>query len=67
RVLPCPVLTQDERLSTVAANRALRAGGQKTRNTRGFVDQVAAQMILQTYLDSLPPDVSVNDESSLAD
>lgn len=66
RALPCPVLTQDERLSTVAANRALRSGGQKTRNTRGFVDQVAAQMILQTYLDSLPPD-ALSDESSLAD
>lgn len=56
RALSCPVITQDERLSTVAANRALRSGGQKTRNTRGFVDQVAAQMILQTHLDSLPTD-----------
>jgi putative Holliday junction resolvase len=51
----CPVVTQDERLSTVAANRALRESGQKTRNTRGIVDQVAAQMILQTYLDNHQP------------
>ena len=28
--------------------------GKKTRQTRGYVDQVAAQMILQGYLDSLP-------------
>ena len=35
----------------MAANRALRDAGQKTRRTRGFVDQVAAQMILQGYLD----------------
>jgi putative Holliday junction resolvase len=49
----CPVRTWDERLSTVAANRALRDAGKKTRNTRGYVDQVAAQMILQGYLDSL--------------
>lgn len=56
RALSCPVITQDERLSTVAANRALQAGGQRTRKTRDFVDQVAAQMILQTYLDSLPAD-----------
>ena len=41
----------DERLTTMAANRALRDAGQKTRRTRGFVDQVAAQMILQGYLD----------------
>jgi putative holliday junction resolvase len=51
-VLPCEVVTWDERLSTVAANRALREAGKKTRTTRGYVDQVAAQMILQGYLDS---------------
>ena len=49
--LPCAVVTWDERLTTVAANRALREAGKKTRATRGYVDQVAAQMILQGYLD----------------
>lgn len=51
-VLPCPVATWDERLTTVAAHRALRDAGKKTRHTRDYVDQVAAQMILQSYLDS---------------
>ena len=50
-ILPCPVVTWDERLTTVAAHRALRDAGKKTRDTRGYLDQVAAQMILQTYLD----------------
>jgi putative Holliday junction resolvase len=50
-ILPCPVVTWDERLTTVAAHRALRDAGKKTRHTRGYVDQVAAQMILQGYLD----------------
>jgi putative Holliday junction resolvase len=50
-ILPCPVVTWDERLTTVAAQRALRDAGKKTRHTRGYVDQVAAQMILQGYLD----------------
>ena len=50
-ILPCPVVTWDERLTTVAAHRALRDAGKKTRDTRGYVDQVAAQMILQGYLD----------------
>ncbi len=50
-ILPCPVVTWDERLTTVAAHRALRDAGKKTRQTRGYVDQVAAQMILQSYLD----------------
>ena len=51
-ILPCPVVTWDERLTTAAANRALRDAGKKTRQTRAYVDQVAAQMILQSYLDS---------------
>jgi putative Holliday junction resolvase len=54
-ILPCPVVTWDERLTTAAAHRALRETGKKTRHTRGYVDQVAAQMILQSYLDSRAP------------
>jgi len=50
-ILRCPVVTWDERLTTAAAHRALRDAGKKTRHTRGYVDQVAAQMILQSYLD----------------
>src|SRR5258708_31428071 len=50
-ILPCPVVTWDERLTTVAAHRALRDAGKKTRDTRRYIDQVAAQMILQSYLD----------------
>ena len=50
-ILACPVVTWDERLTTAAAHRALRDAGKKTRHTRGYVDQVAAQMILQSYLD----------------
>ena len=53
-LLPCEVLTWDERLTTTAASRALRESGRKTRDSRGVIDQVAAQMILQSYLDSLP-------------
>lgn len=50
-LVSCDLVTVDERLSTVAAHRALRDSGRKTRQTRDYVDQVAAQMILQTYLD----------------
>ena len=56
-VLPCPVVTWDERLTTVAAHRALRDAGKKMRHTRGYIDQVAAQMILQSYLDRRAADV----------
>jgi putative pre-16S rRNA nuclease len=51
-ILPCTIVPWDERLTTAAAHRALRDAGKKTRQTRGYVDQVAAQMILQSYLDS---------------
>jgi len=53
KAVSCQVITWDERLTTVAAHRALRDAGKKTKETRGYVDQVAAQMILQGYLDSL--------------
>ena len=49
--LKCSVEVWDERLTTVATERALREAGKKTRKTRHIVDQVAAQMILQGYLD----------------
>ena len=54
-LLAAKCVTWDERLTTTAANRALRDSGRKTRNSRSVVDQVAAQMILQGYLDSLQP------------
>jgi putative Holliday junction resolvase len=54
-LVSCEVITWDERLTTMAANRALHSSGRKVRNSRGVIDQVAAQMILQGYLDSLQP------------
>jgi putative Holliday junction resolvase len=52
-LVSCEIVTWDERLSTVAAERALREAGKKTRETRAIRDQVAAQIILQSYLDRL--------------
>jgi putative Holliday junction resolvase len=42
----------DERLSTVAAERALVGGGVRRRARRDVVDQVAASVFLQTWLDA---------------
>ena len=47
----CTVDLWDERLTTVAAQRALRESGRKARDQRGVVDQVAAQILLQSWLD----------------
>ena len=54
----CPVDLWDERLTTVAAQRALRESGRKARDQRGVVDQVAAQILLQSWLDRAPCDLS---------
>ena len=46
------IVEYDERLTTVMANQALRAAGRSTRTTKDIRDSVAAQILLQNYLDS---------------
>ncbi len=48
----CPVKLWDERLTSVAAQRALHESGKNVKQSRAVIDQVAAQMILQGWLDS---------------
>lgn len=50
-VVGVPVETYDERLTTVAAEAALRAGGVRGSARRERVDKVAAAVILQGWLD----------------
>jgi putative Holliday junction resolvase len=47
-----PVFEWDERLSTVSAHHALREAGFDGKQRKGLVDKVAAQIILQNYLDA---------------
>ena len=49
------LITLDERLSTVAAQEQLRAAGRTERNSRNVIDQAAACVILQDYLDQQAP------------
>ena len=46
--------TADERLTTVEAQRALRASGKTDRAARGVVDSAAAMVLLQAWLDRSP-------------
>lgn len=48
-----PVILWDERLTTVAAERVLMESGVRREHRKEYVDQIAASMILQGYLDSL--------------
>ena len=50
-VLRVPVVTHDERLTTVMAHDRLRRAGLGTRKRRPVVDRTAAAIILQGWLD----------------
>lgn len=50
-VVDVPVETYDERLTTVSAQQALRAGGTRAREQRGVIDKAAAAVLLQAWLD----------------
>ena len=51
--LTVPVVTQDERFSTVEAHNTMKSLGESGRKRRESVDRVAAVIILQTYLDKI--------------
>ena len=51
-VVPMPVVTSDERRTTVSADQALIEGGIGARARRKLVDKVAAAVMLQHWLDS---------------
>jgi len=54
-VIDVPVETYDERLTTVTAERALREQGVTAKRRRQVVDQVAASVLLQAWLDAGAP------------
>ena len=49
--IPCEIKLWDERLTSVAAQKSLHQSGRNTKQSRAVIDQVAAQLILQGYLD----------------
>lgn len=53
-VVGVPVETFDERLTTVSAEQALRAGGTRARSRRKVIDKAAAAVMLQAWLDGGP-------------
>jgi putative Holliday junction resolvase len=46
-----PVVLWDERLTSVAANKAMMEAGIRRERRRDYVDEIAAVLILQGYLD----------------
>jgi putative Holliday junction resolvase len=55
QVLTVPIRTWDERLTTVQANRFLIDSGMRREKRKERVDQTAAAILLQSYLDRASP------------
>ncbi len=47
------VILWDERMTTMESERILMAGGVRRENRKAVIDQMAAVLILQSYMDSL--------------
>ena len=52
KITEIPVIYKDERLSTCEAERSLNESGMRFQKKKNVVDTAAAQIILQSYLDS---------------
>lgn len=52
RLVSVPVTSWDERLTTVQAERVLLEADVSRAKRKGSIDKIAAQIILQSYLDS---------------
>jgi putative Holliday junction resolvase len=55
-ILDVPVHLEDERLTTVEAERGLREAGASRRARRGAADQAAATLILRAFLEKRASD-----------
>lgn len=63
-LIALPFQFQDERYSTATAQRAQQARGMNEKRGRVTLDASAAAVILQDYLDSLPPPVQKDREQT---
>ena len=63
KAVTVPVTMVDERLTSVEGHRALQAGGMDSRKQKGAIDQVAAQLILQQFLETERQRKATHDDS----
>ena len=54
-LIAIPIILWDERMTTQQAQRNLHEAGRTVKNSRQIIDQAAAVIILQSYLDSIAP------------
>lgn len=58
--VPVPVALCDERFTTVTASQAMTATARSTKHQRGVIDQEAAAVMLQSWLDRHPAETRSN-------
>ncbi|MCF7833065.1 MAG: Holliday junction resolvase RuvX [Candidatus Marinimicrobia bacterium] len=51
-IISIPIIPWDERYTSIQAKSILHQQGKKPRDDKGMVDQLAARIMLQEYLDS---------------
>ncbi len=52
---PLPIVPWDERLTSVQAERVLIEGNVRRKDRKEKIDKLAAQLMLQSYLDAINP------------
>ena len=55
KVVNVPIVTWDERLTTVSAEKLLLQAELSRKKRKGILDKLSASIILQNYLDSIGP------------
>ncbi len=63
KVVNVPIVTWDERLTTVSAEKVLLQAELSRKKRKGIRDRLSASIILQNYLDSIRPVQEKNKES----
>ncbi|MBU4201210.1 MAG: Holliday junction resolvase RuvX [Verrucomicrobia bacterium] len=64
KTISIPVATWDERLSSKAAERILIDADVRREKRKGVIDQLAAQIMLQSYLDAMAGQSAGNDDKA---
>jgi len=64
RVVKVPIVTWDERLTTVSAEKVLRQAELSRKKRKNILDKLSACIILQNYLDSIGPGQEKRSEES---
>ncbi len=64
RVVKMPIVTWDERLTTVSAEKVLRQAELSRKKRKNILDKLSACIILQNYLESIDPSQKERSEKS---